>query len=56
VNREDITVIVGGVIPEKDYEELYKCGVSLIFGPGTPIPTAAATVVKEISKRLQKTL
>ena len=39
--REDIIVIVGGVIPHQDYEQLYKDGAAAIFGPGTPISTAA---------------
>lgn len=32
--REDIIVVCGGVIPETDYDFLYKNGVNLIFGPG----------------------
>jgi len=39
--REDIMVIVGGVIPYQDYEFLYKAGAMAIFGPGTKIATAA---------------
>jgi methylmalonyl-CoA mutase len=39
--REDILVIVGGVIPKKDFDELFKAGVAAIFGPGTSIPVAA---------------
>ncbi|HOQ48842.1 MAG TPA: methylmalonyl-CoA mutase, partial [Candidatus Kapabacteria bacterium] len=39
--REDIIVIAGGVIPQQDYEFLYKAGVAEIFGPGTNIPYAA---------------
>ena len=38
---DDIVVIAGGVIPQQDYDYLYDAGVSLIFGPGTPIPDAA---------------
>jgi len=52
LNREDILVIVGGVIPAKDYEFLYRQGVSAIFGPGTIIPVAAQKVVEEILKQL----
>ena len=37
LGREDIVVIVGGVIPAQDYEELYADGAAAIFGPGTPI-------------------
>ena len=35
LGREDIVVIVGGVIPAQDYEELYADGAAAIFGPGT---------------------
>lgn len=52
LGRDDIVVIVGGVIPAKDYEFLYSKGVSAIFGPGTIIPVAAQKVVEEILKRL----
>jgi len=41
LGREDIIVIVGGVIPAQDYDQLYKFGAAAIFGPGTPIATAA---------------
>ena len=45
-NREDIIVIVGGVIPQQDYEFLFNQGVAAIFGPGTKIPLAAGAVLK----------
>jgi methylmalonyl-CoA mutase len=38
---ENIMVTAGGVIPPKDYQYLYNRGVELIFGPGTPITSAA---------------
>ena len=41
----DILVICGGVIPQQDYEFLYKKGVKAIFGPGTNIPSAASKIV-----------
>jgi methylmalonyl-CoA mutase len=41
LGREDIMVIVGGVIPAQDYDFLYQHGVVGIFGPGTSIPEAA---------------
>ncbi|MEJ5304132.1 MAG: methylmalonyl-CoA mutase [Bacteroidales bacterium] len=41
LGREDILVIVGGVIPPQDYDFLYKHGVVAIFGPGTVISDAA---------------
>jgi methylmalonyl-CoA mutase len=43
--RDDILVIVGGVIPHQDYEFLYDHGVTGIFGPGTVISTAAAQIL-----------
>ena len=41
LGREDIMIIVGGVIPAQDYDFLYERGVAGIFGPGTPIAKAA---------------
>ncbi len=41
LGREDILVIVGGVIPPQDYDYLYKAGAMAIFGPGTVISDAA---------------
>ena len=48
---EDILVVVGGVIPAQDYEQLKKAGVAAIFGPGTNIPDAARSVLKLIRAR-----
>jgi methylmalonyl-CoA mutase len=45
LGREDIFVIVGGVIPAQDYEFLYQSGVIAIFGPGTPIPDCAVKML-----------
>ncbi|MCK0510456.1 methylmalonyl-CoA mutase [Aromatoleum buckelii] len=44
----DIVVFVGGVIPAQDYDGLYAAGAKGIFGPGTPIQTAAREVLKQI--------
>ena len=38
----DIVVVVGGVIPPQDYDDLHAAGVAAVFGPGTNIPKAAA--------------
>ena len=46
LGREDIVVIVGGVIPAQDYDELYRDGAAAIFGPGTPIATAAIKILE----------
>jgi len=42
---DDILVVVGGVIPAQDYDELREAGVAAIFGPGTNIPNAASEIV-----------
>jgi methylmalonyl-CoA mutase len=47
---EDIIVICGGVIPQQDYDYLYKKGVKAIFGPGTNIPEAAKNILGLIRK------
>jgi methylmalonyl-CoA mutase len=46
----DILVVVGGVIPPKDYDFLKQAGVSAVYGPGTNIPTAAAEILSLIRK------
>jgi methylmalonyl-CoA mutase len=49
MGREDILVVVGGVIPPQDYDFLYKAGVAGIYGPGTVIPVAAQKIVEMLS-------
>lgn len=46
--REDILVVVGGVIPAQDYEYLYQHGATAIFGPGTKLPEAATTILEKL--------
>ena len=46
LERGDIMVIVGGVIPPADYDFLYKRGVAGVFGPGTVIPKAASQILE----------
>ncbi len=48
LNREDILVIAGGVIPQQDYSYLYEAGVSGIFGPGTVIAEAAIDILEKL--------
>jgi len=48
----DVTVIVGGVIPEQDYDFLRQAGVAEIFGPGTNVLEAAFSVLNQIEGRL----
>ncbi|RNC89614.1 MAG: methylmalonyl-CoA mutase [Allomuricauda sp.] len=47
--RSDILVIVGGVIPKKDYNYLFQAGVSAVFGPGTKVSEAAIQILKTLS-------
>jgi methylmalonyl-CoA mutase len=44
----EVIVICGGVIPQQDYDYLYKAGVKAIFGPGTNIPDAAKNILSLI--------
>lgn len=48
LGREDIFVVVGGVIPKQDYDFLYESGVVGIFGPGTVIAKAAIDILKKL--------
>ncbi|MDX6767318.1 MAG: methylmalonyl-CoA mutase [Candidatus Methylacidiphilales bacterium] len=50
LGREDILLIVGGVIPAQDYEFLRANGAAAIFGPGTVIPTAAKTILEKLNQ------
>jgi len=52
LDREDIMVICGGVIPAQDYEFLRENGAAAIFGPGTVIPAAAEKLLVELNRRL----
>lgn len=52
LGREDIVVVVGGVIPAQDYQYLLDQGASAIFGPGTVIPAAAQKVLQTVYERL----
>jgi methylmalonyl-CoA mutase len=45
IGRPDIRVVAGGVIPQQDYDFLYKAGVQGIFGPGTPVTEAAKSIL-----------
>lgn len=51
LGREDIIVIVGGVIPAQDYQFLYNHGASAVFGPGTNIPEAGIKIMELINER-----
>ena len=47
----DMVVVVGGVIPPQDYDDLYQQGVACIFGPGTKIPQAAREVLSAVREK-----
>ena len=51
LGREDILVVVGGVIPPQDYDALYKAGAAAIFGPGTRISTAVIKMIELLNMR-----
>jgi len=50
--REDIMIIIGGVIPPQDYDALYKAGAEAIFPPGTVIADAAEELIHKLNVRL----
>jgi methylmalonyl-CoA mutase len=50
--REDITIVVGGVIPPQDVEELHQAGAAAVFPPGTVIPDAAHDLLQTLAKGL----
>ena len=54
INREDIMIIVGGVVPKKDYKLLFDMGVAAVFGPGTVISEAAQDIIKIMLKGFLK--
>ncbi|WP_283606622.1 methylmalonyl-CoA mutase [Mycolicibacterium poriferae] len=56
VGRPDIMIVVGGVIPPGDFEELYAAGATAIFPPGTVIADAAIGLLDKLAHRLGYTL
>ncbi|KAA9340809.1 methylmalonyl-CoA mutase [Adhaeribacter soli] len=50
LDRADIMVIAGGVIPAQDYQFLFDAGVAGVFGPGTVISVAAQKILEELMK------
>ena len=50
--REDIMIVVGGVVPPQDYDALKAVGVEAIFPPGTVIADAAVALVGKLERRL----
>ncbi len=52
VGRPDIMIVVGGVIPPGDFDELYAAGATAIYPPGTVIAEAAVSLVNKLAERL----
>lgn len=50
LKADDITIVVGGVIPQQDYDFLYQNGAQFIFGPGTNLPKSACEILKKLLK------
>ena len=46
LGADDITIVVGGVIPKQDYDFLYENGADYIFGPGTNLPKSACEILE----------
>ena len=51
LGRDDICVVVGGVVPPADVKPLLAAGASAVFGPGTVISVAAGQVLDEVERR-----
>jgi methylmalonyl-CoA mutase len=54
IGRDDIIVIVGGVVPTQDYEFLFQNGVAAVFGPGTIVSVAAIELLKILINENEK--
>ncbi|AKU89745.1 methylmalonyl-CoA mutase [Vulgatibacter incomptus] len=52
LGREDILIVVGGVIPPQDYDALREAGAAEIFGPGTVIGDAASRLLRQLEARI----
>jgi methylmalonyl-CoA mutase len=52
LGREDIMIVVGGVIPPQDYDFLKTNGAAAVFGPGTFIPDAAKEILTQLNRAL----
>jgi methylmalonyl-CoA mutase len=56
VGRPDVMIVVGGVVPPGDFDELYAAGAAAIFPPGTVIAEAATGLLENLAERLGYTL
>ncbi|HUG66243.1 MAG TPA: methylmalonyl-CoA mutase family protein, partial [Pirellulaceae bacterium] len=52
LDREDIMIVAGGVIPPEDREALFDAGAAAVFGPGTVIGEAAVQLIRDLAGRL----
>ena len=52
LGRDDIMIVVGGVIPPQDFEALRRAGAAAIFPPGTPVAESAEKLLEELNGRL----
>jgi methylmalonyl-CoA mutase len=52
LGRDDIMIVVGGVIPAQDYDFLHASGAAGVFGPGTVLPVAARKILEELEERI----
>jgi methylmalonyl-CoA mutase len=50
LGADDIVIVVGGVIPQQDYEYLYQNGAQFIFGPGTNLAKSAVEILENFLK------
>ena len=48
LGADDVAIVVGGVIPQQDYEFLYANGADFIFGPGTNLPKCAVEILERL--------
>jgi len=55
LGHENMPIVLGGVIPPQDYDELYRDGVLAIFGPGTAIPTAGLKILEILDHQSRPT-
>ena len=53
VGREDIMIVVGGVIPPGDFDELYEAGAAAIFPPGSVIADSAVELISKLADSLE---
>jgi len=53
-NLDEMVIVVGGIIPEDDFEELMKIGVDGIFIPGTPIEEIIDFIKKKVAEKKKK--